>query len=382
MKKLFKKSSKNEEDIEPVKKEETSLVDADYSRRKLFKKGLNLMADEKLEDAVVLFEQALKIDPNHVETLLKLGYAKFHLEDYMDALKVYDKVLDIDVTDAEAWNLKSLVHYERKNYAKALDCVEKAVESEPTFGMAQYNKACYLSMLNQVPESIDALKRSIEIDVVNARKAVKDRDFMNLRIEEGFRRIIELVVLESVRQGYHTIGAIVWTTYISKADCEDSLRKLQEKGLIIMHEQRKGLSRIPTYDLVPGMIEKFGKEKKSILNFTRKKLTGSVKNLKGLSHAIQITKSSIENSDLEKTIENFDEFIDTKKCGNDMIDRFLEEHREIRLWKIRLKDRGVDYLVENKQKMLELFENIEMTVTKNLRSYVNPELDHSAERSQ
>ena len=53
-----------------------------------------------------------------------------------------------------------------------------------------------------------------------------------------------------------------------------------------------------------------------------------------------------------------------------MIEMFLEEHREIRLWQIRLKDRGEDYLVNNKDKMLTLFDNIEVTITKKLRKEI------------
>jgi tetratricopeptide (TPR) repeat protein len=132
---------------------ETSLVKADYQKNKLLKKGLHLMADERLEDAVKVFDQVLRLDPINTEALLKLGYSKFHLDDYAGALQAYDRVLDIDVANSEAWNLKSLVHYQQKNYAKALDCVEKSLESDPAFGMAWYNKACYLSLLNEVPES-------------------------------------------------------------------------------------------------------------------------------------------------------------------------------------------------------------------------------------
>ena len=51
-----------------------------------------------------------------------------------------------------------------------------------------------------------------------------------------------------------------------------------------------------------------------------------------------------------------------------MIDDFLEEHREIRLFKIRLKDKGIDFLRDNKKKMLPMFENLEISVTKKLRS--------------
>ena len=373
MRKLFSKKTKpGKIEKQPRVKKETSLTDADYNRKKLFKKGINLMADEKLDDAAIVFEQALRIDPNNVETLLKLGYALFHLDDHAEALKVYDKILDIDVTNAEAWNLKALVHYEQKNYSKALDGAEKAIESDPTYGMAWYNKACFLSLLNQIPESIEALKRSIEIDVKNARKAVKDRDFVNLRIEEGFKRIIEVVVLESIRQGYHTIGAIVWTTFLDKSDTEDALRKLSEKGLIVKNEKREGFHRIPIYDLVQELADKVGAEKKSLLGIKKKRLPGVVKNLKQLSHAIQAVKSSIEEEDVEKTIENFEPLIDPTKYGQEMIEQFFEEHREIRLWKIRLKDRGLFYLQDNKQKMLNVFDNIEVTVTKQLRSEITP----------
>jgi tetratricopeptide (TPR) repeat protein len=91
-----------------VDEKETGLVKADYQKNKLFKKGIHLMADEKLEDAVRVFDQVLRLDPTNTDALLKLGYSKFHLDDYAGALQAYDRVLDIDVANSEAWNLKSL----------------------------------------------------------------------------------------------------------------------------------------------------------------------------------------------------------------------------------------------------------------------------------
>ncbi|MGY5142256.1 MAG: tetratricopeptide repeat protein [Nitrosopumilus sp.] len=378
MKRPFGKKSV-EEDEKKVVGEETSLVDSDYNRKKLFRRGVNLMADEKLEDAIEAFEQALRVEPDNVETLLKLGYAKFHTDDHGGALNVYDRILDIDVTNPEAWNLKGLVHYEQKNYSKALDAVEKATESDPTYGMAWYNKACFLSLLNQVPEALEALKRAIEIDVKNARKSIRDKDFVNVRIEEGFKRIQEVVVLESIRQGYHTIGAIVWTTLLDKADAEKAISKLMEKGLLVKNEKRDGLSRIPIYDLAPNIADKLGAEKRNMFGLTKKKLTKPVKNLKELSQAIQSAKEFIEEEEVEKTIDVFDEFINPKKSGEQMIETFFDEHREIRLWSIRLKDRGVDYLIENKEKMLSLFDNVEVTITKKLRNEIS---NYSADKSQ
>ena len=353
---------------EKLTKNETSLVDADYNRKKLFSKGINLMADEKLEDASRVFELILRSDPNDVYALLKLGYCRFHLEDYSESMRAYDKVLDIDVTNADAWNLKSLVYYERKTYAKALDCVDKAIDSDPTFGMAWYNRSCYLSLENQIPESLDALVRSIEIDVKNAKRAVKDKDFMNVRFEEGFKRIVEVVVIESLRQGYHTLGAIVWTTFLDSEDVLKCLDRLMKKGLVTKHETRKVWSTIDTYDLVPEMANKIGTTKRGLLGIPKTSLPKPVKTLKELAEAIQLIKASIEEEELEKTIEYCNIFINQEKCGQEMIDEYLEEHREVRLFKIRLKDKGLDFLKDNKKKILSMFDNMEISVTKKLRS--------------
>ena len=359
---------KKQEGTELAKKTETSLIDADFNRNKLFSKGINRMADEKLEDASHIFEMVLRINPNDVDALLKLGYCRFHLEDYTESMRAYDKVLDIDVTNADAWNLKSLVFYERKVYGKALDCADKAIDSDPTFGMAWYNRSCYLSLENQIPEALDALVRSIEIDVKNAKRAVKDKDFMNVRLEEGFKRIVEVVVIESLRQGYHTIGSIVWTTFLDKEDVIKCLTRLMQKGLVVKHEKRQVWSTIDTYDLIPEMANKIGTIKRGMLGIPSKSLPKPTKSLKSLAEAIQLIKSSVEEEEVEKTIEYCNLFIDTEKCGQEMIDDYLEEHREVRLIKIRLKDKGLDFLQDNKKKMLSMFENMEISVTKKLRS--------------
>ena len=359
------------EDTSLKKKDETSLTNADYQRNRLFKKGINLMADEKLEEASRTFEMLLRTDPNDVEAMLKLGYSRFHLDDYSEAMRVYDRVLDIDITNSEAWNLKSLVFYEKKNFAKALDSAEKALDSDPTYDMAWYNKACYLSLMSQIPDSLEALKRSIEIDVKNARKAVKDKDFINVRTEEGFKRIIEVVVIESLRQGYHTIGAIVWTTFLSKEDTQKSLNELIEKGLVIKTHKRQGFNQmIPIYDLEPEMGKKIGVKKRGLLGTKKTKLTAPVKNLKEIGLAIQSIKSSIGEENVEKTLENLEIFIDPSMCGEQMIEEFLEEHRDIRLYKVRIEERGSDFLIDNKRKMLEFFDNIEIRVTKKLRTNI------------
>ena len=346
---------------------DTKLSDPNYSRNKLYKKGVSLMADEKMEEAVRSFEDALRIDPGHVDSLLKLGYTRFHMTDLAGAMDAYNKVHEIDVTNADAWNLKGLIYYRQKNYEKALECVEKAIESNPTDGMSWYNKGCYHSLLNHIPEAIEGLKRSIEIDVKNAKKAVRDKDFENIRADNGYRRIVEVVVLETIRQGYHKVGQIVWTTMLGKAEVENAARKLVEKGLIVKVEKNLGLQKVEEYEITPELAEKIGVERKGFFGTTKKSQPVLVQHLKEISEAVEAAKTAIEKGDIKEVISKLDIFIDPARKGAQMIELFFEEHREIRLYKVRLGDRGFEYLQSNKQKMIELLDHIEMTVTKKLR---------------
>ncbi|MDE1826458.1 MAG: tetratricopeptide repeat protein [Thaumarchaeota archaeon] len=374
MKKLFKGNSESPEStkIEPEMpveiSKESKITDPNYTRDKLYKKGVSLMADEKMDDAVRAFEGALQIDPGHVDSLLKLGYARFHMGDLAGSMDDYNKVHEIDVTNSDAWNLKGLIYYRQKNYEKALECVEKSIDTNPTDGMSWYNKGCYYSLLNHIPEAIEALKRSIEIDVKNAKKAVRDKDFENVKADDGYRRIVEVVVLESVRQGYHKVGQIVWTTMLGKTEVEDAARKLVEKGLLIKEERNAGLSKVEEFEIAPELAAKIGVEKKGLFGTTKKINPLLIQHLKEISEAVHAVKTAIEKGDVEEVIAKMDVFIDPSKRGAQMIEHFFEEHRDIRLFKIRLTDKGYEYLQANKQKMIDLFDHIESQTTKKLRS--------------
>lgn len=371
MKKLFKGQSepnsgtKEEKDTE---QSESHLANPNYTRDKMYKKGVSLMADEKMEDAAAAFESAIQIDPGHVDSLLKLGYARFHMGDFAGSMESYNKVHEIDVTNSEAWNLKGLIYYRQKNYEKALECVEKSIEINPTDGMSWYNKACYHSLLNNIPEAIEALKRSIEIDVKNAKKAVRDKDFENVKADEGYRRIVEVVVLESVRQGYHKVGQIVWTTMLGKSEVEDAAKKLLEKGLLVKLDRNIGLTKMEEYEIAPELAAKIGVEKKGLFGTTKKINPLLIQHLRDISEAVQAVKSAIEKGDVNEVIAKMDVFIDPNKRGAQMIEHFFEEHRDIRFFRIRLSDKGYEYLQSNKRKMLDLFDHIESQTTKKLRN--------------
>ena len=334
----------------------------DLQKRDLYRRGIDQMASEKLEDAIRSFELAIRIDPNYVDAWIKKGYAHFHLGQYSVAISCYDKALDIDLNNPEAWNLKGLAYYKMRNYDQAIISCDKAVDISPNDAMSWYNKACYLTLTGRVDDGIEALKRSIEIDISNAKKAVRDRDFDNARAEEGFQRIIEVVVLESIRQGYDYVGKIIWMTGMSAEEVEDAMARLTMKGLTRKIEKKSFTSKEEYYEITNEIADKVGTTKRSGLFGKTKEVYAPLQQLKDISEVLGKAKDFVEKGDLNGTLESFDELINPAKHGAAMIEQFFDEHRDLRLFQIRLKDRGQNYLNSHRSDLIKLILDIDAKV--------------------
>jgi tetratricopeptide (TPR) repeat protein len=361
MGRLFGRDSKRKDNVPSEERLESDDSESDFQKQDLYNKGVNDMSNEKFLEAIRSFDLALRIDPHYVDAWIKRGYAHFHLDEYTVAIASYDRALEVDVNNAEAWNLKGLAYYKLKNYDKAIDCCEKSVDINPNEGMSWYNMACYLTLSGRVDDGLDALKRSIEIDIQNARKAVRDRDFENARAEEGFRRIVEVVVLESIRQGYDHVGKIVWVTAMDRVEVEDALMRLAMKGLVIKHERRNFTGKEEYYELPREIANKIGVTKKGGF-LGGKEVSAPVQQLKDIKEVLTKAKDSVEKGDLASTLEYFDELVSPMKHGNAMMEQFFDAHRDLRLYKIRLQDRGQEYLNAHKPDLIDLIAKIDHTL--------------------
>lgn len=358
--------NKDQNEFSARSSEEEQLDIKDIQKIDQYKKGISHMSDDKMEDAIRDFDLALRLDPGYVDAWIKKGYAHFHLDEFTVAISCYEKALEIDINNAEAWNLKGLAFYKLKNYEKAIQACENAIDFDPNDGMAWYNLACYLVLSENVGDGLEALKRSIEIDISFARKAVRDRDFEYARAEEGFRRIVEVVVLEAIRQGYNYPGKIVWITSMDKEEVEYALNGLAMKGLILRKEQRYGYypfgRKEEYYELAKAIAERVGTTKRTGFLHRTKTLSAPVQQLRDISEILGEAKMAIERGDLDATTKNFELLINPNKHGAAMIEQFFDDHRDLRLYQIRLKDRGLEYLNSHKAELLNLVENLDAKV--------------------
>ncbi len=328
----------------------------------LYNKGINHMANEKLTDAIRCFELSLRIDPHFVNAWIKKGYAHFHLGEYGVAISCYDNALDLDINNFEAWDLKGLAHYRMNNLLKAIECCEKSIDINHNNGMSWYNLSCYLVLDGRIDDGMEALKRAIEIEISYAKRAVRDKDFENAKAEEGFRRIIEVVVLEAIRHGYDYSVKIIWITGMDQVDVDDALLRLSMKGLVIRKEKKNFFNKEEYFELSREIASKVGTIKRSGFMGKSREVSPPVQQLKDISEILAKTRESVEQGDVQLTIGYFDKLINPSIHGSTMIEKFFNEHRDLRLYQNRLKDKGQEYLNSHKSDFIKLMIEIDTKV--------------------
>jgi tetratricopeptide (TPR) repeat protein len=328
----------------------------------LYNKGINHMANEKLTDAIRCFELSVRIDPQFVNAWIKKGYAHFHLGEYTVAISCYNNALDLDINNFEAWNLKGLAYYRMNNLDKAVECCEKSIDINHNDGMSWYNLSCYLVLGGRVDDGMEALKRAIEIDISYAKRAVRDKDFDNAKAEEGFRRIIEVVVLEAIRHGYDYAGKIIWITGMDQVDVNDALLRLSMKGLVLRKEKKSFLNKEEYFELTREIASKVGTIKRSGFMGKSREVSPPVQQLKDISEILAKTRESVEQGDVQLTIGYFDKLINPSIHGSTMIEKFFNEHRDLRLYQNRLQDKGQEYLNSHKSDFIKLMIEIDSKV--------------------
>ena len=78
-----------------------------------------------------------------------MGNVRAKEGDNEDALIAYDKALEVDPNHVSAWNNKGIILSRLEKFEEAIECYDKAIEIEPQYANAWYNKANALRNFGQ-----------------------------------------------------------------------------------------------------------------------------------------------------------------------------------------------------------------------------------------
>ena len=130
----------------------------------IFNLALKNQQEKKFDVAQDLYNQVLKIDPNHLRTLNNLGALYQNSADYQKAKESYEKAIKINPNYVRAHDNLGVVLKILGQDQKAISCYEKAIEINPNYADAYNNLATILKELGENQKAISCYEKAIAIE--------------------------------------------------------------------------------------------------------------------------------------------------------------------------------------------------------------------------
>jgi tetratricopeptide (TPR) repeat protein len=108
-------------------------------------------------------------------------------------VKLFERILAQDPVHEEALRNLGHIYTAGGQYQKGLEMDRRLVKLCPDDPVVFYNLACSLSLLEQLDEACDALRKAIELGFHPLNQIEKDPDLSNLRLSPLFRQIANAI---------------------------------------------------------------------------------------------------------------------------------------------------------------------------------------------
>ena len=131
---------------------------------KIFNLAIKNHQEGKTDIAQELYNQVLKINPNHSQTLNNIAVIYTNSKDYQKAINSYEKAIEINPNYADAHYNLGVIFMKLKDYQKAKDCYEKAIEINPNYAKAYYNQGNTYSELGDYQKALGCYDKAIEVN--------------------------------------------------------------------------------------------------------------------------------------------------------------------------------------------------------------------------
>jgi len=131
--------------------------------------GNALKAQNKLDEAVSCFEQALEIKPDHEEAFYNLGNTLIAQKKLEEAAAAYRRALKIKPDYVDALSNLGTAYRQQKKLDEAIDCFERARVLAPEHADLCCNLGDALHAQGKVDEAISWYKRTLELNPQHAK---------------------------------------------------------------------------------------------------------------------------------------------------------------------------------------------------------------------
>ena len=128
----------------------------------LYQQGLLLVSDRRYEEAIVSFDESLKIKDDSYKSWHYKGISLNNVGRYEEALASFDKALEFEKTDHQVWTKRGYALDSLEKYKEALASYDEAIKLKPDSPKAWYYRGLLLRRLGRFQEAIESYDKAIE----------------------------------------------------------------------------------------------------------------------------------------------------------------------------------------------------------------------------
>ena len=126
--------------------------------------ALTLTLQNKQEEAIKKYEEAIKIAPKNAYLYFDLGNVYKKLKEYGKAKESFQKAIELDPKDAYPQNGLGRVYYDLKEYGKAEESFQKAIELDPKDAYPHNGLGSMYFALKDYGKAEESFQKAIELD--------------------------------------------------------------------------------------------------------------------------------------------------------------------------------------------------------------------------
>ena len=130
----------------------------------IFNLAIKNHQEGKTDIAQKLYNQVIKINPNHADAFNNLGLIFEKLKDYQKAKDCYEKAIIINLNHSPALNNLGNCLRDSGEFQKAINCYEKAIETNSNYAEPLNNLGNCLRDSGEFQKAINCYEKAIEIN--------------------------------------------------------------------------------------------------------------------------------------------------------------------------------------------------------------------------
>jgi lipopolysaccharide biosynthesis regulator YciM len=161
----------------------------------LYTKGLNSMLAKRNSEATSFFQKVLAIDPNHVDTLLRMGISQLREKNPQEAILLHQKALSLDDDNQEVMFSLATDYEEAKRYDDALGMYQNILSKDSSNLTALIKMRDLYQKLSYWDNLYETQRKLVASPLTPSEQEVEHRRLVGFKYEFG-RSLLESGDLE------------------------------------------------------------------------------------------------------------------------------------------------------------------------------------------